>query len=171
MTVARGLLAALSVLLGVLVQQTVLSRLGLPGGRPDLVLLVVVAVGLADGPGAGTLVGFGAGLTLDCLGDHPIGLQALVLCLVGYAVGRYRDEVDRSTIGPLLAVAAAAAGSTLLFAAIGAVLSDPRVGWTALARELPASVGYDLLLAPFVLPVVTRLVAGSGGADTKVAPR
>lgn len=110
-------------------------------------------------------------MTLDCLGDHPIGLQALVLCLVGYAVGRYRDEVDRSTIGPLLAVAAAAAGSTLLFAAIGAVLSDPRVGWTALARELPASVGYDLLLAPFVLPMVTRLVAGSGGADTKVAPR
>lgn len=166
MTAARGILTALSVVIALLVQQTVLSRLALPGGRPDLVLLVVVALALAGGEQTGALAGFGAGLVLDLTADHPLGLQALVLCLVGYATGGFVDRAGRSALGPLLAVAAAAAGAVLLYAGMGVVLSDPRATWAAVGRTLPGAVLYDVLLAPFVLPAVQRLAGLTPRADT-----
>jgi rod shape-determining protein MreD len=162
----RAALLAVVALVALVIQQTVLSRLPLPGGRPDLVLLVVLAVALAGGELAGTLGGFGAGLLLDLTADHPLGLQALVLCLVGYVAGRFGDRAARSALGPLLTVAVGSAGAVLLYAGICALLSDPRASWSALARTLPGAVLYDVLLAPFVLPAVQALTRPHRGTDT-----
>lgn len=167
MSGVRAGLLALLVLAALVVQQTVVARLPLPGGRPDLVLLIVVAVALSGGELAGVLAGFGAGLLLDLTADHPLGLQALVLCVVGSVVGRFGDRAARSALGPLLTVAVATAGAVLLYAGIGALLSDPRASWPALARTLPALVLYDVLLAPFVLPGVQALTGPRAGADTE----
>ncbi len=48
------------VVIAAVLQTVVLARVGLPGGNPDLLLLAVIAVGLATGPNYGALVGFGA---------------------------------------------------------------------------------------------------------------
>lgn len=153
------MLAAVLLTTAVVLQTVVLSRIPLPGATPDLVLLVVVGLALAQGPVSGLLTGFAAGLLVDLVppADGTIGRWALVLSLVGFFAGRLSDSVDRSTLLPVLTVAAAAAGALLLYAGLGWLLGDIRVTPTAVARSLPAAVLYDVLLAPFVVPAVMAL--------------
>ncbi len=142
------------------VQVTFLSRLPLPGATPDLVLLAVVALALAHGPGFGLVAGFGAGLATDLVppADHAIGRWALALCLVGYAAGLLHSETRRSAFLPLLVVGVAAAGSLLVFAGTGVLVDDPNVSWPAVSELLPSAVAYDVLLSPFAVSAVLALV-------------
>ncbi|HEY7011852.1 MAG TPA: rod shape-determining protein MreD [Streptosporangiaceae bacterium] len=157
----RAILSAVLLAAALIFQLTVVNRLPLPGaGTPDLVLLLVVTLGLCGGPSAGAVTGFCAGLGLDLAppGSYLIGEYALAFCLVGYLCGRLRSVVDRSallTVG--LAMLAAAAGEALV-ALLGLMLSDPQVTWPAVRQVLPAATLYDIVLVPFVLYAVVRVV-------------
>ena len=154
---SRLLLTVLCVLSAQALQGTVFARIPAPGGRADLVLVVAVGFALAEGPLAGAAVGFSAGLLSDLLSDHPLGLYALVLCVVGYLCGLVGHDTERSTLRPLLVVGSATVGAALLMAGISWLLGDPRVTWFALVRHLPATVLYDVILAPFVVPGIVAL--------------
>lgn len=155
MTWPRAGLGVLLVLTAVVVQLSILARLPAPGGgRPDLVLVLVVAVALVEGPLSGLVLGFGAGLALDLLGDHPLGLLALVFCLVGYGAGLLLDAAERSTFAPLAVVAASAVAAAVLYALLAFLTGDPRATPEALVRGLTTSVLYDVVLAPFVVPSI-----------------
>lgn len=160
MPATRAALAAAVVLLAIALQLTFLTRLGLPGATPDLVLVAVVALALAHGPGFGLVTGFAAGLMVDLVppADHEIGRWALVLALVGYAAGMARRENRRSAFVPVVVVAAAAAASVLLYAAVGAVIDDPQVTWVAVSALVPSAVLYAVVLSPFVVSAVLALV-------------
>lgn len=155
----RVLLAVAVVTSALVIQLGVVSRLRLPGGQPDLVLVAVVAVALSWGPLGGALVGFGAGLLVDVVppADHSVGRVALTLTLVGYLSGLLRAEASRSALVPLAVVAAAAAAALMISAALGSVLGDPRVRWPVVWRGLPVTALYDVVLMPFVLPGVAAL--------------
>lgn len=162
MTGSRVALIVLSVVTAIVVQASLLSRLTFLGARPDLLLVVVVCFALYDGPLAGTVTGFTAGLTADLLSDHPVGILALVLCLTGWAAGTVRDFYDRfSTVTPMIVVGVATAGAVILFAGIGTLLNDPRVDWAAVSADLPLRCLYDVLLTPFVFSAVTALTRRS----------
>jgi rod shape-determining protein MreD len=159
--VRRTVLSAAGVIAALVLQLTVVNRLPWPGGAtPDLVLLVVVALGLYGSPATGAVTGFLAGLGLDIAppGSYLIGEYALVFCLVGYGCGRLRgllgDSVWRS-IG--VAVLAAAAGEALV-SAVGKLIGDPRVTWLAIRQALPVAIAYDVALMPFVLYLVMRVL-------------
>ena len=156
---ARTVLASVLVLLALLVEVTVVTRLPLPGATPDLVLLAVLGLALRWGPRAGCVVGFGAGLALDVAppADQAAGRWALVLCLAGYLAGLARDAAERSALVPLLVAAAASAGTLLLHAAIGAVLGDARTSWPLVTGLLPTAVLYTVLLCPFLVSAVLAL--------------
>jgi rod shape-determining protein MreD len=155
----RAVLSAAVIAVALVLQLTLVNRLTLPGGgAPDLVLLVVVALGLYGGPAAGALTGFCAGLALDLAppASYLIGEYALVFCVVGYLCGRIRPLRERSA---LLAIAAAMAGAVVgevLYAALGLALRDPQVTLTAVRQVLPSSVVYDLVLSPFSLYLTVR---------------
>jgi rod shape-determining protein MreD len=158
MSGSRVLLVVASVLTALLLQTTAIARLSIFGGRPDLVLLVVICFALADGPAEGMLVGFGAGLLTDLLSDHVLGLLALVLCVTGYVVGRVKLLLDRmATVTPILMVAVASAGAVLAAAGIGLLLGDPRVRWDLVARATVLTALYDVVLTPFVFFAVSGL--------------
>ena len=144
------------VALALVVQASVLARLPLPGATPDLVLLGVVGLGLAYGPNAGLMIGFGAGLAADLAppAAHEAGRWALVLTLIGYAAGLARPETRRSALMPLGVVAVAAGASVLMYAGLGALIDDPSVTWGAVSRLLPSAVVYDVVLSAFALPAV-----------------
>ncbi|KWX02022.1 rod shape-determining protein MreD [Carbonactinospora thermoautotrophica] len=139
-------------------QLTLLSRLGLPGATPDLLLVVVVALALVYGPRAGALVGFGAGLAADLVppADHAIGRFAFVLCLIGYLAGAVRTEAARSAVGSMVVIGLAAVGAALVGAGLAEVLGEAH-GVGAVLGLIPTAVLYDVLLAPFVVPAVTAL--------------
>ncbi|MDO9485272.1 MAG: rod shape-determining protein MreD, partial [Actinomycetota bacterium] len=59
------LILGTTLLIAVMMQSSFLSRLGLPGATPDLILVSVVAVALAYGPAMGVVYVFAAGLLVD----------------------------------------------------------------------------------------------------------
>ncbi|MEU8588125.1 rod shape-determining protein MreD [Streptomyces sp. NPDC048664] len=157
----RILLSVPLVIVALVIQVSALARFHLPGAVPDLVLLTVVALAMVYGHVGGCLVGFGAGLLSDLVppADHAAGRYALVLCVVGYVAGLAKPENGRlkSATGPMAVVVAAAIGSTLLYAGVGALVGDTAARHVGLGSLLFTAALYDLLLAPFVVPAVMAL--------------
>ncbi|UQA95405.1 rod shape-determining protein MreD [Streptomyces halobius] len=161
MRINRILLATPLVVVALIVQVSILARLQLPGAVPDLMLLVVVGLSLVYGHVGGALTGFGAGLLADLAppSDHAIGSYALVLCVIGYAAGLTRPESGRhrSATIPLVVVVGAAVGSTLLYAAVGSLVGDTAARHVGIGGLVLSATVYDLLLAPFTVPLVMAL--------------
>lgn len=161
MRVNRILLSSALVVVALVVQVSVLARLQLPGAVPDLMLLTVLGLALVYGHVGGALIGFGAGLLADLAppADHAAGRYALVLCLIGYLAGLVKPETGqlKSATGPMVVVVAAALGSTLLYAGVGALVGDTAARHVGLGSLLFTAALYDLLLAPFVVPGVMAL--------------
>ena len=161
MRVNRILLSVPLVVVALVIQVSVLARLHLPGAVPDLLLLTVLGLAMVYGHGGGALVGFAAGLLADLAppADHAAGRYALVLCVTGYFAGLVKPENGRlkSATGPMAVVVAAAIGSTLLYAGVGALVGDTAARHVGLPGLLFSAALYDLLLAPFVVPAVMWL--------------
>src|SRR3954470_16476611 len=157
----RILLSAALIVVAMVLQVSVLARLHLPGAVPDLLLLTVLGLALVYGHVGGALVGFGAGLLADLAppADHAAGRYALVLCVIGYLAGLARPENGqlKSAFLPMAVVVAAAIGSTLLYAGVGALVGDTAARHVGLGSLLFTAALYDLLLAPFVVPGMMAL--------------
>ncbi|WP_433335469.1 rod shape-determining protein MreD [Spirillospora sp. CA-294931] len=155
----RNFLALVVIVAALILQVSVANRLPLPGAvTPDLVLLAVVALALVSGSLTGLVTGFCAGLAADIIppADHTIGRYALVYCLIGYVCGIASAEMDRQTVVPFAAVAVGALAGTMLYAATGMMLGDPRANWTVVSRIVPLQVLYDVIASPFVVWAVLR---------------
>ena len=160
MGVVKGAALVLLLLLAAVLQVSFFGFFTLDGVVPDLVLLVVVAVAIARGPEVAAPLGFVGGLVLDLAppADHVAGRWALALVLAAYVAGRVRQDASRSTTVALVTVAAASFLATSVFTLSGMALGDTTVDPTAALRVVAVSVVYDLLLAPFVLPLVFGLL-------------
>jgi rod shape-determining protein MreD len=172
------LLSTTLVIVALVIQVSVLARLHLPGAVPDLLMLTVLGLALVYGHVGGALIGFGAGLLADFAppADHAAGRYALVLCVIGYLAGLAKPDTGRlkSATGPMVVVVAAAIGSTLLYAGVGALVGDTAARHVGLGSLLFTAALYDLLLAPFVVPGIMALarradndpLADTGGSST-----
>ncbi|WP_051247523.1 rod shape-determining protein MreD [Nocardioides halotolerans] len=161
LTMPRALAALLAVSTALVLQASVFPHVAVGGVVPDLVLLVVVAAGLAHGSEAGLVLGFGSGLLLDLAppADHYAGRWALALLVVGYVAGRLASA-GRPRVAQWLPVAAAAAFvGTSVFALTGLLLSDPAVGVGELLRVEVVSLVWDVALALVVVPLTLGLFA------------
>src|SRR5689334_20431242 len=159
MRVVRGLVFLAVVLLAVVLQVSFFAAFSFDGVVPNLALLVVVAAALTRGPEFAALLGFAGGLAVDLVppADHLAGRWALALVVVGYLAGRVRADAERSTVGALVTVAACSFVGASVFALSGFVLEDSGVPVTEALRVIPEAIVYDLLLAPFVLPLAMRM--------------
>ncbi|GAA2661426.1 rod shape-determining protein MreD [Streptomyces lunalinharesii] len=161
MRINRILLATPLVVVALIIQVSILARLQLPGAVPDLLMLVVVGLALVYGHVGGSLIGFGAGLLADLAppADHAIGRYALVLCVIGYVAGLTKPDngQHRSATLPLVVVIGAAVGSTLMYAGVGSLVGDTAARHVGLVGLLLSATLYDLLLAPFTVPLVMAL--------------
>jgi rod shape-determining protein MreD len=172
-----GWVAVLSLAVALVVQLSVLNGLRLPGGGvPDLVLVLVAALAMADGPVTGMVTGFVTGLCLDLAppGSAAVGQYALVCCLAGWAAGRLSPVAShsgRQSAGlfatALLALVVAVA--EVLSAAISLLVAPGTVALSQLRFVLPSTIAYDLVLVPFVLYLV--MVGGMLLADRSAGAR
>lgn len=158
MTPSRLLLGVASVLTALLLQLTAIGRLPLPGAEPSLLVVLVVAFALAEGPHAGMVTGFCAGLLADGFASHELGRLAFAYALAGYVTGTLQDDSERSTLQPFGAVALGGLVALVAFSFEGVLLGDHRITWHSVGRALVSSVPYDVVLTPFVVPLVTGLV-------------
>lgn len=145
-------------LAAVVVELTLLSRLGLPGATPDLLVVTIVAIALALGPTRGAVAGFVGGVLIDMAppADTPIGVNSLVYLVIGYVTGFIVDPRDR-TVPVLMGVVGLSAGAaTLAVAALDSVVGS-RVQWGELPLLALTSALYAVALSPLVVPGVAWL--------------
>ncbi|HTX85899.1 MAG TPA: rod shape-determining protein MreD [Streptosporangiaceae bacterium] len=161
------------IFIGILAQLTMLDGLRLPGGGvPDLVLVLVAALAIAQGPLAGLIIGFAAGLCLDLAppGSALIGQYAFVFCLAGWVAGRLSGGARRSPLRLAMLMGLVVAAAEAVVAGLGRALVPAEVSVAEIRAVLPVSILYDLLLCPFALYLVV-LVGGklAGAPLTPVA--
>ena len=95
----RFIITAVTVLLCFLLKTTIFQGIALAGEVPNLILIVVVAVAYMRGRKEGMYVGFASGMLVDLIYGDLIGMNAVLLVLVGYLVGicneiYYRDQLS-----------------------------------------------------------------------------
>jgi rod shape-determining protein MreD len=147
------------VIVAVILQVVVINRLPLPFGHPDLPVLIVVAIALVAGPERGAMFGFFAGFMADVMppAGHIAGRLAFAYTIVGYAVGLLNDPEETSVLKTILVVAGGSGAAVLIYAGLGALLGDVRITVSSTAHSLLATVVYDVVLAPFVVPLVAAV--------------
>jgi rod shape-determining protein MreD len=145
----------LVLLVFLVVELTVLDRLRIFGAGPDIMLLLAVVAGIVGGPRVGALLGFAAGIILDLFLETPMGLSALVFCIVGYAVGNIQGGVLRAAWWiPIVTTFVASVAGVLAYALVATVVGQPQLV-TPHLFVIAAVVGlFNALVAPIALRVV-----------------
>lgn len=149
--VRLGVLALLTVLLDI----SGVSGIQVLGGTADLVPLLVGAVALYGGALAGAATGFATGLLLDLLLGQSLGLSSLVLTLVGYWVGSYRELRDSGHgLLPLVVGAAASVGYVVGIAIVSFMLETNSSVSVLALRSMFLTIFLNTLIAmPFFILV------------------
>jgi rod shape-determining protein MreD len=160
----RFVVAAALLALAALIQSIEGPSLPLVRGRPDLVLVVVLAWSMLRGSGEGAFVGFLGGVLLDSVTYTPFGTNAALFGLLGYFTGLPEVNTYRGNLPYFLATTAVAtlAYHTLYFLILQALGNSMPPIVETYATALPASVLNALLVAPTFL-LCRRLVRALEG--------
>lgn len=159
----RRVAIILAVVLGLL-QLSIAPNIGILGGRANLALVLVAALCLGGDASKAPVIGFASGLFYDLSGSGPIGLMALLLTLMGYAlaIGGHSRISDDPTAGVVLfipvalIVEVAYALVLLVFGQAGSFVD------VVFMRALPGAV-LDVLSMVVVAFFLGRAGGSSGG--------
>jgi rod shape-determining protein MreD len=160
----RFVIAAAILVVAALLQSVLGPALPLVRGRPDLVLVVVLAWSMLRGSGEGAFVGFLGGALLDTVSYTPFGINSALFGLLGYFVGLPEVNVYRGNIPYFLgtAIVATLAYHTLYFLLLQALgLALPPI-YETYAAAIPAALLNALLLVPVFL-LCRRLLRALAG--------
>ncbi|HEX8967519.1 MAG TPA: rod shape-determining protein MreD [Chloroflexota bacterium] len=149
LVVAAGLLAAAA-----LGQSVIGPSLPLVHGRPDLVLVVVLAWSLLRGSGEGAFAGFLGGVLLDSVGYTQFGINTALFGLIGYASGLPEVNGYRGNLPYFVGITliATLVYHTLYFLTLQALGNNMPPIVETYATALPAALLNALLVAPtFIL--------------------
>lgn len=149
------------IVVSILAKTIVLPTFAISTFRPDVLVIVVVAVALIEGPDTGIRLGFAAGLVQDLVGGGVVlvGVGALVMMGVGYAAGRSRPYLAAAQqVGAIALCGILAAAATLASGVLGRMLG---VIHPSMARILVAAVVvglYSAAISPLVLRPTQALI-------------
>jgi rod shape-determining protein MreD len=160
MTAIRNAALMALVCFAIVAQSVVFRFVSVDGVVPNLALIVVVVAAISHGSQFAAVLGFVTGLMLDLAppADHVAGRWALALVLVGYLAGRVRQDARSSPMMAVVLVGAASFIATSLYAFTGVVLNDGTLPVDEMVRVIVISVLWDLMLAPFAVPVLLWLL-------------
>ncbi len=147
------IILATTLLIAVMTQSAFLSRLGLPGATPDLILVSVVAVALAYGPAMGVVYGFASGMLIDFSPSTQgvVGVNALLFMAAAFFAGRAINPRDRTVPLIIALVAGTTAAVTLARAVLDSLLGQPTVVWANVPELMLTGALYAALLTPIVV--------------------
>ncbi len=150
---------ALLLFVAAIVQVSIVSSLTLIGGRPDLLLLTLVAVALLRGSVTGAVGGFCAGLVVDTANLETLGLTSLLLTIAGYWIGRYGETTGRDRAhAPFVSVAVITVLYALGTLVLHFVLGEHAPARTVLLERLPPEVLFNLVLTLPVYALCRRVI-------------
>ncbi|HEX5948409.1 MAG TPA: rod shape-determining protein MreD [Actinomycetota bacterium] len=146
------------VVTALLLQSTVFSQIKLGGAKPELMYLVTVVLAMLEGPASGAIGGFSAGMAQDFLLNDPKGITALVLTVLGYAVGTVRQFITTpSPALPTILVGAGTAVGVLFYGFVAFLLGRLPGDVLFLLRVAVLSAVYNAILTPLAYPLLRRV--------------
>jgi rod shape-determining protein MreD len=150
------------VVTALLLQSTIFAQIELAGAKPELTYLVTIVLAMLEGPSAGAIGGFTAGMGQDFLLNAPKGITALTLTLVGYVVGTVRPYITTpSPILPVLLVGGFTAVGVLFYGFVSFLLGQLEEGLVYLVQVALLSALYNAILTPILFPVLRRVAEAS----------
>lgn len=161
MTIPVAALKAAALLLAAaLFQVSIASAVEVAEAHPDVVLVLVVAIAMLQGPAFGAAAGFWAGLVLDVVTLGTLGLTSLLLTLAGYFSGRIGDVTTRSSAyPPLIAVVLATLGVGFGSAVLHFMLGSTVSASVFFVAVLLPTLALNMLLAHPLYGLCRRLFA------------
>ena len=156
---ATALKVGVLVFVAAIVQATLFGSIDIAGGRPDVLLVTVVAIALVRGTTVGAVAGFAGGLLFDLATFGTLGVTSLLLTLAGYWIGRYGETTGRGRAhAPLLSVLVMTMAYAVAAYVLHTLLGDTVSARIALVDSMLAAVVGNLLLALPVYALVGRLL-------------
>ena len=143
-------------------QLMILDQVHLPLGGFSIFLIFTLCWSAISTPEVGALVGFFAGLFLDFVpsSNGSIGQWAFILAATGFGIAflRYGDDSLRSNpLSLVIFVAAAVVLAVSAYILFNALLGIDVGRISQLLRTVLGNGLWTLAIAPFVLPVASRL--------------
>lgn len=162
------------VVLAVILQVSFFSYIPLFGTIPDVVGVVIVALGLLGGGVIGAVCGFATGLLLDSVLLQTLGVSSIVLLTIGYLAGRYREgfEISSSLVAPLLTAGLVVLGAAM-FSALQVMLGVEAQVSLLVLREVLVKGLIAFLLAMPLYPLIRRALRPAlvdEGSARRIAP-
>ncbi len=146
------------IILGVILQTTVIKYIAIFGVKPDLLLIIVVYLGFKRGSLTGEISGFFGGLLEDAFTGNLIGINALAKTIIGYIAGLAKGKLAFENIITQVAI-------TFLATLIGVIVSF--FATVIFASYIPSFVGtikyaviasfYNGILAIFIFRFLDKL--------------
>ncbi|MDO9557133.1 MAG: rod shape-determining protein MreD [Coriobacteriia bacterium] len=148
-----------AILAAIVVQVVLAPHLALFGSIPSFPVLVVITLAIVEGPEAGAVSGFAAGLMLDLLGTSPVGVWALVLVIVGYVAGLLQENLfAEGWLMPFTVAIVAGLLAEFSYLLVLQVLGSGLAFWNSVwTVVLPRGV-YNTVLALLFYPWLARLL-------------
>lgn len=140
----------------------IIDQVHLPFGGFSVFLIFTLCWAALSTPELGAIVGFFAGLFMDFApsSNGPIGQWALILAVIGFGIAflRYGDDSLRNhPLSLIVFVAAAVVVAVVLYIVFNALLGTDVGRISQLLRTVIGNGLWTLAIAPFVLPVASRL--------------
>lgn len=146
------------IVIAVLVQLTLFSSFSFDGARPEILVLVVLAVGHRIGPEEGAVVGFATGLAFDMFLTTPLGFTALLYLLAGYAMGRIVPSLPSAPWWLTSLVLAIGSAVTMLGqGVVGEIIGLNTLRGPTIGTIMAVVALVNLALAPAMLRIVRWL--------------
>jgi len=147
-------------IVGAIVAQVMIApHITLLGAVPSFPVLVVITLAIVEGPEAGAISGFAAGLALDLLGASPVGVWTLVLVVVGYVAGLLQENLfAEGWLMPVTVAVVAGLLAEFSYLIVLEILGSGPAFWRAVwTVVLPRGV-YNTVLALLLYPWLARFL-------------
>jgi rod shape-determining protein MreD len=167
----RWLSIALSFIVALILQTTVLPFLRIDGVIPDLLLVLVIFTAIYYGSVKGAAVGFAVGLALDLIGGRHLGLGALSGFVAGYLMGHLEAGVNKENVFVLVLLVLAGsfiANSTYLLGQ--AVIAPSSWSLSLFWRVLAPGCLYNTGVAVILSRPLARLFGGRPPSRVEIIP-
>jgi rod shape-determining protein MreD len=126
---------------------------------PNILLLVVVTLSFVEGPSAGAVAGFVAGLLLDLLSTGPVGAWALVLSATGYVGGMLQENLfAEGWLAPVSVAIIAGLLADFSYLLLLTILNVGPAFWESLGRAVLPRAVYNAVLVMLAYPWLARFL-------------
>jgi rod shape-determining protein MreD len=162
---------ALLIVIAVILQILVISRISVLGVTADLFLVLTVLVGLGAGALQGALFGFFAGVVHDTIFFQPLGVHALIFVLVGYFAGMILTRFGTVNLWAIFILTGVTSfASQVAFGVLQFAMGPKSAFLTMVGVQMIPEALFDALIAvPIYILLVRTKVLGAAESAQRAA--